>query len=124
MVRAYRSRHPLSLPRQDTLLKFRGERVVHSYGIHEPTSPVLYGFRLVCRNVTLHIHQFAFHQFSPSARFSINAFFVALNVNSSASRGRFPTIGLISQPSPGGILRVSDTASHSICNPPRTRLKL
>jgi hypothetical protein len=53
-----------------------------------------------------------------------NARLVAVKVNCSESRGKVPIIGAISQPGPGGTVRVSETASHSMTSPSRHFSKL
>src|SRR6185369_1799206 len=104
MIRTNRCRYPCRHPYQQTLLNSGGERVVHSHRVYEPT---LSGI-----DICLYVHQFCSRE-TPA----VNAFLVALKVKANFSRGKSVMIGDINQPSPGGTSRVSETASHSICNP-------
>src|SRR5215467_229586 len=105
MVRSNRLRRPSRHPRQKPFLDFCSQCIVHSLGVHERAPLALV---LNCSRV----HQFA----SPTAP-AAKAFFVAVIADLSSSRGRSPMIGVINQPSPTGISRVNETASHSISSP-------
>src|ERR1019366_10532666 len=92
---------------------------IYTLSLHDalPISVSRYCFSGV--NLALVVHRRA--SFIP---FAVRAFLVAFKVNSSDSRGRSWTMGPMSQPRPLGMLRVSETASHSISSPSGSSRKL